>query len=271
MTWWSPKPLRPEAQNPLFPVSEAPVTVRGLNPWQRQRQQDGTPPTVPGRTALRPPDPELFIRSELSKGSLVEKLDDEDKKKTPKTEPVDPIGVLKSFMAHKVEKPQEEEVSKSQDASLAKMFKSLEDLEKATKKHKDPDGGLTESGRKHFEKKEGGDLKPGVKGKDSELSDEEKRRKGSFLTRHYKGEHNAKKPLKDEKGAPTRHALQAQAWGEKAPSNDAERAKLVKDGEKLLASAGEKDKLKKMEKSIEKFCKACGTSVEKALEDEDTE
>ena len=31
------------------------------------------------------------------------------------------------------------------------------------KEHKSPSGGLTEAGRKHFERKEGGDLKPPVK------------------------------------------------------------------------------------------------------------
>ena len=32
------------------------------------------------------------------------------------------------------------------------------------KKHKNPEGGLTAAGRKFFKKKEGSNLKPGVKG-----------------------------------------------------------------------------------------------------------
>ena len=226
MTWWNPKPLRPQADNTLFTFHEQPTVVRGLSPMQRQRLADGTPPTVSGPTALRPADPALNIRPSLVKSSMVEKIEEENPRYgVPRRDPVEPLGVIKSYMAYK---------SKDEEDPDEDSEKEMQEVNKASE-HRDPEGGLTAAGRKHFNKKEGSNLKPGVKGKDSDLSDTEKKRKGSFLTRHYKGEHNAKKPLKDEKGEPTRHALQAQAWGEKTPKTPADRAKLVKDGERLLA------------------------------------
>jgi len=75
-----------------------------------------------------------------------------------------------------------------------------------TKKDKNPKGGLTASGRRKYNNKTNGNLKPGVKKPLSKMSTTEMKRKGSFLRRHYAG---PSKPLKDEKGKPTRHALQA--------------------------------------------------------------
>lgn len=54
---------------------------------------------------------------------------------------------------------------------------------KSTARRKDPEGGLTASGRKYFRKKEGAHLRPGVKGPAD--TPEKMRRKGSFLRRHY--------------------------------------------------------------------------------------
>ena len=51
------------------------------------------------------------------------------------------------------------------------------------KRLKDPRGGLTQAGRAHFKRKEGSNLKPGVKG--AADTPEKKRRKGSFLTRFF--------------------------------------------------------------------------------------
>ena len=48
---------------------------------------------------------------------------------------------------------------------------------------KDPKGGLTAAGRRYFKRKEGANLKPGVKG--AADTPEKMRRKGSFLTRFY--------------------------------------------------------------------------------------
>jgi hypothetical protein len=94
---------------------------------------------------------------------------------------------------------------------------------------KDPSGGLTSKGRAYFKNKEGAQLKPGVKGKAD--TPEKMRRKGSFLRRHYA---NLRGPLKDEKGEPTRLALQAHAWGEKVPSTKAQADALARKGTRLL-------------------------------------
>lgn len=66
------------------------------------------------------------------------------------------------------------------------------------------------------------------------MTTEEMRRKGSFLRRHYA---NPRGPLQDTQGNPTRLALQAQAWGERAPRTDADVQRLANKGTKLLAKA----------------------------------
>jgi hypothetical protein len=63
---------------------------------------------------------------------------------------------------------------------------------------KDPKGGLTAKGRAYFKRKEGANLKPGVKG--AADTPEKMRRKGSFLTRFYS---NPSGPLKKDNGEPT--------------------------------------------------------------------
>ena len=73
---------------------------------------------------------------------------------------------------------------------------------------RDPEGGLTEAGRRKFERSgESKNLQPGVK--ESSPSGERARRKGSFLTRFYT---NPSGPLVDDDGDPTRLALAANAW-----------------------------------------------------------
>jgi len=70
------------------------------------------------------------------------------------------------------------------------------------KKYQNPKGGLNEAGRKHFERKDGGDLKPPQKsGTDG--------RRVSFAAR-FAGMDG---PLKDDKGRPTRLKKALQAWG----------------------------------------------------------
>ena len=100
---------------------------------------------------------------------------------------------------------------------------------------KDPKGGLTAAGRAHLAKTEGSHLKPGVKKVEGEMSPEEMRRKGSFLRRHYGRAEPL--PLQDEKGRPTRHALQAHAWGEPVPKTQAAVEKLAAKGARLLEKA----------------------------------
>jgi len=94
---------------------------------------------------------------------------------------------------------------------------------------KDPKGGLTAAGRRHFKQTEGANLKPGVKGPAN--TPEKMRRKGSFLTRFFT---NPSGPMKDEKGRPTRLALSAAAWGEPVPQNMQDAAKLAAKGRRLL-------------------------------------
>ncbi len=108
-----------------------------------------------------------------------------------------------------------------------------------TKKLKDPNGGLTSAGRAWFKKKEGANLKPGVKGKADTV--EKQKRKGSFLARMFS---RPSGPLKDKNGKPTRLALSARAWGEPAPGSKASAKKLADKGRRLLARA-RKSQLKK--------------------------
>ena len=98
---------------------------------------------------------------------------------------------------------------------------------------KDPKGGLTAEGRRVYNEATGGHLKPGVKGEPKNA--EEKKRKGSFLTRHFTTPPGP--VVKD--GKPTRQALQAAAWGEPVPKTEAEEKKLAAKGRKLLAESKE--------------------------------
>ena len=97
-------------------------------------------------------------------------------------------------------------------------------------KYKDPDGGLTEVGRRKYESSgESKNLQPGVKG--SSPSGQRARRKGSFLTRFYT---NPSGPLVDDDGDPTRLAKAANAWGEPVPRTRAAAARLAAKGRNLL-------------------------------------
>tara|TARA_R110001592_G_scaffold91219_2_gene267280 strand:+ start:899 stop:1171 length:273 start_codon:yes stop_codon:yes gene_type:complete len=70
------------------------------------------------------------------------------------------------------------------------------------KRYQSKTGGLNEAGRKHFEAKDGGNLKaPVPKGKNP--------RRVSFAARFA----GMKGPMKDSKGRPTRKALALKKWG----------------------------------------------------------
>lgn len=103
------------------------------------------------------------------------------------------------------------------------------EVKAAKKKLRDPKGGLTAAGRAYFKRKEGANLKPGVKG--AADTPEKMRRKGSFLTRFFT---NPSGPMKDEKGRPTRLALSAAAWGEPVPQNASDAAELAAKGRRML-------------------------------------
>ena len=97
-------------------------------------------------------------------------------------------------------------------------------------KYKDPEGGLTEAGRRKFERSgESKNLQAGVK--ESSPTGQKARRKGSFLTRFYT---NPSGPLVNEKGKPTRLALAANAWGEPVPRTRDAAARLAAKGRSLL-------------------------------------
>lgn len=83
---------------------------------------------------------------------------------------------------------------------------------------RDPQGGLTAAGRAHFRRKEGANLKPGVKSYSS-ASPADKKRWISWASRFY-GQKNLP-PMKKPNGQPTRAALTAAAWGEPVPGNEA--------------------------------------------------
>ena len=103
----------------------------------------------------------------------------------------------------------------------------------ASAREKDPRGGLTAAGRKAFARKQGAHLRPGVTKRESEMTLQEMRRKGSWAVRFYG---RAKlPPLVDAKGQPTRHALTAHAWGEPVPKTVAAARRIAAKGERLLA------------------------------------
>lgn len=102
-------------------------------------------------------------------------------------------------------------------------------------REKDPHGGLTAAGRRAFHKRDGSNLKPGVKKKVSEMSRVEMRRKGSWAVRFYGRKQLPR--LVDDDGKPTRFALIARAWGEPVPKSAAAARKIADKGQRLLARA----------------------------------
>ena len=94
---------------------------------------------------------------------------------------------------------------------------------------KNPKGGLTAAGRRHFKRKDGSNLKAGVKG--AADTPQKMRRKGSFLTRFFT---NPSGPMVRPNGEPSRLALSANAWGEPVPKNRSDAARLAEKGRRLL-------------------------------------
>jgi hypothetical protein len=105
----------------------------------------------------------------------------------------------------------------------------LSDIVEKGERLKDPRGGLTAAGRRHFKRTEGANLKPGVKG--AANTPEKMRRKGSFLTRFFT---NPRGPMVGDNGKPTRLALSAAAWGEPVPRDRKSAARLANKGRALL-------------------------------------
>jgi Domain of unknown function (DUF6321) len=100
------------------------------------------------------------------------------------------------------------------------------------KSEKNPRGGLTAAGRQALARRDGAQLKPGVKKPVAEMTPEEMRRKGSWAMRFYG---RAELPaLVDAQGEPTRFALSAHAWGEPVPRTEAAARRIAAKGCKLL-------------------------------------
>lgn len=117
-------------------------------------------------------------------------------------------------------------------ATVAGLWRALQRL-MATKRTKDPHGGLTAAGRAEFARKEGSHLKPGVKKSARDMTAEEMRRKGSWARRFY-GRKGKLPPLVDKDGEPTRFAKTAAAWGEPVPKTAAAARKIAAKGRRLL-------------------------------------
>ena len=131
--------------------------------------------------------------------------------------------------------PAKKAAKKAAKKTAAKKGASSRKSVSLPKSGKDPKGGLTAEGRRVYNEATGGHLQAGVKGEPKNA--EEKKRKGSFLTRHFTTPPGP--VVKD--GEPTRQALQAAAWGEAVPKTEADEKKLAAKGRKLLAEAkGEK-------------------------------
>lgn len=135
-----------------------------------------------------------------------------------------------TFMAFSIIYQQKNEIETMQEMLKMRPKKNRKATEeKSDKPLKDPKGGLTAAGRAHFNRRQGSNLKPGVKGRAD--TPEKMRRKGSFLTRFFT---NPSGPMKDEKGRPTRLALSAAAWGEPVPQDRESAARLAEKGRRLL-------------------------------------
>ena len=120
-------------------------------------------------------------------------------------------------------------VKKDTTGDLQYVLELLEEEFEKKQPLKDPKGGLTAAGRRHFKQTEGANLKPGVKG--AANTPEKMRRKGSFLTRFFT---NPSGPMKKPNGKPTRLALSAAAWGEPVPQDRSDAARLAAKGRRLL-------------------------------------
>lgn len=121
MSNWNPKPLRPQPKNPLFPLVEGETIIKSETPIEVQRRKDGTPITRMGAMAVQPPDPVVFLKSDLiKKGSLVEQYAPQHKE-LPKLSPEETLGVIKSYLNMNVVEPQE-------NKQVAKLKKSIADF-----------------------------------------------------------------------------------------------------------------------------------------------
>lgn len=76
------------------------------------------------------------------------------------------------------------------------------------KVYQNPEGGLNQKGRDHYNKTTGSKLKPPVSAKAAAKSPKDAGRRKSFCARMS----GVPGPMKDEKGKPTRKALALRKW-----------------------------------------------------------
>jgi hypothetical protein len=76
------------------------------------------------------------------------------------------------------------------------------------KVYQNPDGGLNQKGRDHYNKITGSKLKPPVSAKQAAKSPKDAGRRKSFCARMG----GVQGPMKDDKGRPTRKALALKKW-----------------------------------------------------------
>ena len=174
------------------------------------------------------------LRSFSIGGKVIEKSESADKMFRGK-----PVNIIKKYVLGElslVDNPANAlaiiDIIKVNDEGLLKYALDCDldcQLAKAKQPIKDPKGGLTAAGRRHFKETEGANLKPGVRG--AADTPEKMRRKGSFLTRFFT---NPSGPMKKPNGEPTRLALSAAAWGEPVPQDRSDAAKLAAKGRRLL-------------------------------------
>jgi hypothetical protein len=174
------------------------------------------------------------LRSFSIGGKVIEKSESADKMFRGK-----PVNIIKKYVLGElslVDNPANAlaiiDIIKMNDEGLFKYALDCDldcQLAKAKQPLKDPKGGLTAAGRRHFKETEGANLKPGVRG--AADTPEKMRRKGSFLTRFFT---NPSGPMKKPNGKPTRLALSAAAWGEPVPQDMGDAARLAAKGRRLL-------------------------------------
>jgi hypothetical protein len=123
----------------------------------------------------------------------------------------------------------ESNMTTKKHAANSAVTKSAVTSRSMPKEGRDPRGGLNAIGREWYNRTQGANLKPGVRGPAN--TPEKMRRKGSFLTRHFT---TPRGPMLDAKGRATRLALSAHAWGEPVPKSMAEAQALAAEGRKLL-------------------------------------
>ena len=126
-------------------------------------------------------------------------------------------------------------------ASLAiiyQAYKSMTEPEAIKVKSNPRLGGWDNKKIAEYNRRTGSHLKHGVNHDPITLDDF--KRKGSWATRHYKRKQGWQglnmAPLLDDKGDLLPFSTQALVWGEKPPKNRKEQKRLVKLGEKLLAT-----------------------------------